>query len=857
MHWQLVICEVALLLGAATSLAVALYIGQRRSARGAAQLSLLMLAVAGWSLAYALELMSPDLLSKVFFSKAEYLGIAIVAPAWFSFAVHYTGYGRTCLHRHRLLFACIPAATVLLAWSNEWHHLIWRSLKLDNGSALAVLTVSHGSWFWVHTIYSYLLLLAGTFILFRSLMRMPELYLVQIATLLVGALAPWLANAAYILHLNPVAPLDLTPFAFTLTGLSIAWSLFHFQLLDIVPLARGTVIENMGDAVIVLDEQGRIVDLNPAAVEVLGQPAAQALGQPAALLLCRGTKFAELCHDAMEAQTEIELGDGKAKRHFDLHKVLQKAHEQLEMQVQERTAELARANEALRKSEERYRILVEQLPAITWVEEPGAKVTYMSPQVEQIMGYSVEEFTADDELWASRLHPEDRERMLAAVQRMREQGEPLDIEYRTYARNGRLVWLHDQAKPMRDEAGNIVFFQGLVTDISERKRLQEQLIQAQKMETVGRLAGGIAHDFNNLLTAIIGYADFALHELADPQAAQEDITEMLKVAERAKNLISQLLAFSRQQIIAPKPLNLNDLILDMDKMLRRLIGEHIELVTLPAPDLGLVKADRGQMEQVLVNLVVNARDAMTEGGTLTIETATVSLDETYKLKDRELEPGDYAMLAVSDNGIGMSEEVKAHLFEPFFTTKEVGKGTGLGLATVYGIVKQHGGHIWAYSEPGEGTTFKVYLPLTQEQMPDAVAEVKPSSQNNGTEVVLVAEDEPAVRAIAVRMLSKLGYSVLKAATGEEGLRLAKEHVGPIHLLVTDVVMPQMSGKELVERLKLIRPRTKVLFISGYTDNDIHHHGILDEDVAFLQKPFSEAALAKKVREVLDGNGQPH
>ena len=512
----------------------------------------------------------------------------------------------------------------------------------------------------------------------------------------------------------------------------------------------------------------------------------------------------------------------------------------------------AQSLEALRLAEAKYRSLVEQMPAVTYVTSlDGSESTqYLIPRIEEMLGFTAAEWMQDAGLWMRCLHPEDREGVVAEYRRHLANAEPFSMEYRYLARDGRVVWVRDEAVVVRDADGKPLFLQGIMLDISQHKRLQEQLMHAQRIETVGTLAGGVAHDFNNLLTAIIGHATFALDDMTDPKVLREDIEEVLKAAERAQNLTSQLLAFSRRQILATKVTSLNDLVLDMDKMLRRLIGERIELVTIPAPDLGMVKVDRGQIEQVLVNLVVNARDAIPDVGTVTIETANAMLDESYLSKDAEVCPGPYVMLAVSDTGMGMSEEVKAHLFEPFYTTKEVGKGTGLGLATVYGIVKQHQGHIWVYSELGKGSTFKVYLPLVQEAASGAdVGGVAPAEGGAG-QVVLVVEDEPAVRSVAGRILHRLGYTVLQAGNGEEALRLAEENAGAIHLLITDVVMPRMSGKELADRLKTGQPTMKVLFVSGYTDNDIHHHGVLDEDVDFLQKPFTEAALACKVREVL-------
>ena len=393
----------------------------------------------------------------------------------------------------------------------------------------------------------------------------------------------------------------------------------------------------------------------------------------------------------------------------------------------------------------------------------------------------------------------------------------------------------------------------------ERKRVEEalgyseeQLRQSQKLEAIGQLAGGVAHDFNNLLTAINGYSALALRRLGEDHPISAYLEEIKKAGERATNLTRQLLAFGRKQLLQPLALNLNDIVGDMIKLLKRLIGEDVQLVTKAGVNLKQIKADPGQLEQVLVNLVVNARDAMPRGGTVTIETANIVLDGTYASRHVGVTPGEYVMLAVSDTGVGMDHETQSHIFEPFFTTKEKGKGTGLGLSTVYGIVRQSGGNIWVYSEPGRGTTFKVYLPQVHDEITkvDAIAEV---IIKRGSETVLLVEDEDMVRNLARQILEETGYTVLAANGGEEALHLFKTHKGTIHLMITDVVMPKMSGKDVADKLKETHPETKVLFMSGYTDEAIVHHGIVDSHIAFIQKPFSEVALTQKIREVLDAD----
>jgi nitrogen-specific signal transduction histidine kinase len=407
--------------------------------------------------------------------------------------------------------------------------------------------------------------------------------------------------------------------------------------------------------------------------------------------------------------------------------------------------------------------------------------------------------------------------------------------------------------PVRDSHGTITHYVGVQRDVTDSKLVAEQLRQSQKMEAIGRLAGGIAHDFNNILTIMLGNTELALEDLDAQRDCRELLQEILQTGGRAAGLTRQLLAFSRRQVLEPRILDLNAIVSESQKMLKRLIGEDVLLSTSLEPQLRKIEADPVQLEQILLNMTVNARDAMPKGGKLIIETRNIDLDPTHALTaGGEVRPGPYVMLAVTDTGAGMNEEIKSRIFEPFFTTKERGRGTGLGLATVYGIVQQSGGYIWVYSEPNHGTTFKIYLPEHAAGGETAIRKPPAHKDLRGSETLLIVEDELQVRAIARRMLEGQGYRVLEASSGEEALALARSFAEPIDLLITDVIMPGMSGKELAGAFCAARPQASVLFVSGYTDNTILQHGVLEEGVAFLQKPFSQESLAVKVRDVLDG-----
>ncbi len=549
----------------------------------------------------------------------------------------------------------------------------------------------------------------------------------------------------------------------------------------------------------------------------------------------------------------LYFGYDSLSKKLESLQIVEKVNSELEVRVTERTHEL-------RQSESKFRALVEDLSDWVWEVDAKGVYVYVSPRIHEILG-----FTPDEVIGKT---PFDLMEQIEAERMIRIFGEYLEkqssfkgIVNTNLHKDGSEVILESSGQPVFDEDGILTGYRGVDRDITEKqesirqhKLLEEQLYEAQKMESIGRLAGGVAHDFNNILTAINGYAEICLMELDDGAPCRKEIQIISDAGQRATRLTQQLLAFSRRQIIRQEYIDLNKELDDVAKMLGRLIGEDVEIAFFKDEKLWKVKADRSQIEQVVLNLAINAGDAMPTGGKLTIETVNVTLDAEYIKTHYNIEPGDFVMLSISDTGYGMSRELKKHIFEPFFTTKETGKGTGLGLATVYGIIKQNNGEIIVYSEPGKGSTFKIYLPRAEEIPEEETTQLskgEKESISKGTETIMLVEDDEMVRKMSVDILAGLGYTVLEAVNGEDAMQVSSRFHGNIDLLLTDVVMPKMSGVELAENMKQHCPDTKVLFMSGYTENAIVKHGVLADDVNFIHKPLTPKSLSKAVRKVLD------
>jgi two-component system, cell cycle sensor histidine kinase and response regulator CckA len=512
------------------------------------------------------------------------------------------------------------------------------------------------------------------------------------------------------------------------------------------------------------------------------------------------------------------------------------------------------AEEALKETEHQYRLLVNQIPAVVFTGYSDWKVDFLDRKVEELTGYKKEDFDSGKIKWCDVIHEDDFDYAQRVFIEALKTDKSYVREHRIRRKDGTIRWVQCRGQIFCDAEGKVDHISGVSFDITARKALEAQLLQAQKMEAVGRLAGGVAHDFNNLLMAIMGYGELIRTSLMKDDPLYKYSEDILKASERAASLTQQLLAFSRRQVMQPQVLNLNRLAADLEQMLRRLIGEHIDLEIVAGPDLGAVTADPGQINQIIMNLAVNARDAMPTGGRLILATDNIEFAASHECYSAAAPPGRYVRLAVTDTGGGIDAETLDHIFEPFFTTKEVGKGTGLGLPIVYSIVKQNRGYIKVDSLPGQGATFKIYLPRIEAAVEAPGSKVSLAAKLEGSETILVVEDEDALRTLLCRFFGLYGYNVLEARHGGEALLICERHPGPIHLMVTDVVMPQMSGKELAGRLALLHPEMAVFFMSGYTDRDLTGYGAPESNNHFIPKPFRPMDLVKKVRDFLDASG---
>jgi PAS domain S-box-containing protein len=837
-------------LGTLLSLVLAAYGWRRRRlVPGGAAFCVFNLGVAVWTGVYLVELHARGP-AAVFWANTAYFGIVLVPASWLVFALRDSGHSARVTRRLLALLCVEPVATVFLAWTNPWHHWF-------RGSDQVEPTWEPAFAFWVHVAYSYALVLVGTVAIARRARGGPQPERGQAATLLIAAFAPWVANAIYLSGLSPFGNLDLSPFGFVLTSLAVAWVLFRDLEQRLVAAEKRfrAVIDHAIDAIEVIDpETGRFLDVNERACAARGYSREEYLSLRAPELDSEVARrpWREIRDEARRLGSYVFESEERRKDGSVFPVEVNATYVSLDRDYV--LAVVRDITERKRAEERQARLsrVVEQTSDSILITDPDGTITYVNPAFESVSGYSKDEVIGQNPRILKSGHQD-----VAFYRRMWDtlaRGEVWKGRLVNRRKDGEIFQEDATIGPVRDASGRVVSYVAAKRDITNEMNLERHLAQAQKMEAIGRLAGGVAHDFNNLLGVILGYGEMARRGLSEDHPLAAKVDQIVKAAERAAGLTRQLLAFSRTQVLETRIVDLNALVSNLEAMLVRLIGEDIVLKTTLAPGLGLVKVDPGQIEQVLMNLVVNARDAMPDGGHLAIETQRAEFDAEYVERHIEARAGPYAMLAVSDTGVGMEAATQAHMFEPFFTTKGPGRGTGLGLSTVYGIVKQSGGHIWCYSEVGVGTTFKIYLPLVERGASSARPTPRPVPVPlpRGRETILLIEDEQSLRELLCETLEGGGYTVLVANGGEQALRISEEYAGAIQLIVTDVIMPGLTGRQAAETIKLARSEVQILFISGYVGDALARQGVFEPQAKFLSKPFTSDALLRKVREVLDG-----
>ena len=843
------------LLAGLASVCVGAYVWRRRTTHGARTLLVLMMAAAEWSLLSALHKAMPDLAAKLLVAKFQYLGIVTVPPALLVFVLQYCGEDRWVKGRYLWWLFLIPALTSLLVWSNEFHGLIWKSVVLNADAPSPIAVYHYASFFWVWVVYSYGLLLISSLFLVRAWRTSERFYRMQVNMMLVGIAAPWVSNAVYLFQISPWPLIDMTPISFAATSVFLGVGMFWGRILDVVPVAHNTVLKNMTDAVVVLDRHHRIANLNTAARHLLGLDNFHVIGWTASEAFTHvPVLMSYVLHETVEIQTEISFGYEGTPRHFDLHVSLiqdRRGRPLGRLMTLHDVTKRKDAEEALRTSEYRYRTLTESIPLAIFQTDRKGRLTFANQAALDLFGFKSGEAKKDLDVF-SLIAPEDRDRALANFGRRLGGGNIGEEEYTVIKRDGTHLPVLLYADVLfQNEATE--GFQGFLIDQSERKRAEEEkrkiearLLHAQKMEAIGTLAGGVAHDFNNLLMAIQGRTSLFALEGNDRSSFSEHLKEIEACVRRGANLTKQLLGFARSGKYEVKPWNINHILLESSKLFGR-TRKEISIQTKLEKSLWTAEVDRGQLEQTFLNLFVNAWHAMPSGGKLFLETENVTLKEALT-GHRRLANGRYVKIKVMDTGIGMSKEVQSRIFDPFFTTREFGDGTGMGLASAYGILRNHGGHIEVESTPGQGAAFTLYLPASEGEAVKETEILREVQPGNGT--ILVADDEHMVAEVARDMLKAVGYHVLTAGSGREAIDAYRENENIIDLVVLDLIMPGMGGREVYDQLRAINPDIRVLLSSGYSLEGEAASILKRGCQGFIQKPFNIAELSRKVKTLL-------
>jgi PAS domain S-box-containing protein len=843
-----------LVIGPAILVPLAVYAFRRRRVRGAAWYCAVLLTIAWWSAIYALELVAPGFDQKLIALKLKYLGVVTLPVAWLGFILDFVGREPAAVGRVARRMAVVAALALLTAWTNDWHGLFWGEMTLDPAGTLYTLT-GRGPGFWLNVIYTYCVLFVGLAILVGQAVQSPYLYGKRAVILVLATVLPWIGNLIFVARGEGPGTIDFTPFLFTCTAVISAVAIFRYRVLEPIPTLRDARIEVIGDGLIILDRSRRIADLNRAAETIIGRGRANAAGEFIQQLLPDWPREIDT-----EVRQDLTLPGPDGRRIYDVRITpIQANGERLtgHVVVLRDVTKNRHAEAALRDSERQYRELVENAPDLICGCGLDGRILSVNRAGLDLIGYTSESLVGRPLL--DLVAPESREHATALFTGAKSDRPSDRTEITLIASGGQPVVL-ELVTWVQHQDGMPVAMQAIGRDVTERRRLEDDLRQAQRMEAVGKLAGGVAHDFNNLLTAILGFASLAETEQDESSPLSEYLVQIRRSGEQAAALTRQLLAFGRRQMLRPVDLDLNLVVDDTQKMLRRLIGEDIELIVELASDLSLVHADPSQVEQVIVNLAVNARDAMPRGGRLMIRTENVTVEKTSPVPD--LAEGPYAALIVEDTGEGIRPAALGRIFEPFYTTKEFGRGTGLGLATVYGIVKQSKGDVQVRSTLGRGTIFTVLLPaVTPAVKPTEAVTAQSHDQETAAPIasggsVLIVEDDPGVRKFTAQVLRDAGWTALEAEDPAEAFAIASCESQPIDVLLTDVVLPGLNGSELAQRVCTLRPGLRVLFMSGYAPEEIVASGALPTGEQLIRKPFTPSMLRRRVAQIVKQTIEP-
>ena len=777
------------------------------------------------------------------------LGVAGLPVAWIGFVLDFVARERAVVRRACGRLAAVAVIVLAAAWTDEWHGLFWGPLTLHATGDLYTFT-GRGPGFWLNIAYTYCVLLAGLAILVIQAIHSPYLYRKRTVILVLATVVPWLGNLVFVAQGETPGTIDSTPFLFACTAVIAAVAVFRYRVLEPIPTLLDARIEVIGDGFLIVDRSLRVADLNQAAEAIIGRDRAAAAGEAIERVLPDWPSNID-----GELRRDLSLHGPGGERVYDVRITpIRSRDDRLTGYVVllRDVTDRRQTETALRDSELRYRELVENARDLICTCDLDGHILSVNQAGLDLTGYAREELIGRPLL--ELVAPESRELATALFAGVRLELPADRTEISVVARDGHTVIL-ELAGWVQRRNGVPTAVQAIGRDVTRRRLLEEELRQAQRMESVGKLAGGIAHDFNNLLTAIIGFASLAEAEQTPGTAAREWIEQIRRSGQQAAALTGQLLAFGRKQVLRPVNLDLNHVVDDIQKMLRRLIGEHIDLVVQLAPDLRPVCADPSQLEQVIVNLVVNARDAMPNGGRLTLRTHNVEIEPRTGAGGPGPEPGAYAALVVEDTGEGIAAGILERVFEPFFTTKPLGRGTGLGLATVYGVVKQSGGDVQVHSTPEQGARFTVLLPAvtsataSADLTADGPPEVEPPAPAAGH--LLIVEDDTGVRALTTQVLRDAGWTVFEAGNPADALAIAARESQPLDLLLTDVVLPGINGTDLADRLRALRPELRVLFMSGYTPAEVTASAAVPAAAQLLRKPFMPGALREHVAQALN------